>query len=97
MIILFTAIVLGFAANALMDGIAFTKSPQGRDLNILWHAAKYLWVATILTAGFMIGSVLSVFGMTKLILVTIPATVLGSITWFVTYKIYRKIDWPDWA
>ncbi|MFQ5602569.1 MAG: hypothetical protein ACE5HS_04810 [bacterium] len=97
MIILSFLIILGYAVNALMDGIAFSKSPQGRDLNTLWHLAKYVWVGVVLLTGvqlhrqFLTGEYLSI-----IVAVVISAGV-GFLVWRITYRIYRKIDWPDWA
>ena len=97
MILLSILIILGFAVNALMDGIAFTKSPQGRDLKILWHSAKYVWVGIILLTGMELYIQYISNGFTPLVFWIAGAVILGCLIWRVTYKIYRKIDWPDWA
>ncbi|MFQ5770163.1 MAG: hypothetical protein ACE5HX_06485 [bacterium] len=97
MILLCLLIIFAFAVNALMDGIAFTKSPQGRDLKYLWHLAKYVWVGLVLSTGIVLHRQYLVTSLLNLLLAAGISFILGAIIWSVTYKIYRKIDWPDWA
>lgn len=89
-------IVLGFFLNSLMDGIAFSKG--NRDLKYLWHIAKYLCFATVVVFsslfGYLYGS--GELGIFKLLAVA-GSIITGAIVWQIAYKIWRKIDWPDWA
>lgn len=56
------AICLAYAADAVRDGITFSKAPQGRDLEYLWHGLKYLHVVLTLITGAMIWDyLLSIF------------------------------------
>lgn len=97
MTILYVLIVQGFAVNALMDGINFSKSPLQQDLRILWHLAKYIWAGIILLTGAWLYKHLMIMPLSVLGLHTICASFIGAMLWRVTYKIYRNIKWPPWA
>lgn len=86
-------IVFAYAVNALMDGINFSKCP--RKLNILWHLAKYVYVADVLLTGIMLASFVMA-GEQSIFLLVIPVAI-GIAIWQITYRIYRGINWPDWA
>lgn len=94
---LITTIVLGYAFDSLQDGIAFTKSPQGRDLNFLWHTAKRVHIVTVLATGAL--NVLSIqkYGWKKTLLFDAVGFILGIVVWKHTYPMWRKVNWPDWS
>ncbi len=89
-------IVLGFLFNSLMDGIAFSKG--NRDLNTLWHLAKYLCFAAVvvLSALFGQGYALKKFAAIHFVILVV-FILMGAAVWRIAYKFWRTIDWPDWA
>lgn len=94
---LISSIVLGYAADAAMDGINFTKAPQGRDLSHLWHGLKYFKAGAVLAIGAL--NVLSIqkYGWKKTLLFDAVGFVVGVLVWRVTYPAWRKVNWPGWA
>ncbi|HEX9653863.1 MAG TPA: hypothetical protein VGA99_09135 [bacterium] len=89
-------IVFGFLLNSLMDGIAFSKG--NRDLNTLWHLAKYACFACVVVFSALFGRHSTQPGFETIHYVIIAASILiGAIAWEVAYRFWRTIDWPDWA
>ncbi len=89
-------IVLGFFLNSLMDGIAFSKG--NRDLNKLWHLAKYACFGSVVAFSSLFGVHYARQGFGAGQYAIIAAGILaGAIVWEVAYRFWRTIDWPDWA
>ena len=94
---LFGSILFGYSVDALQDGIAFTKSPRGQDLRIIWHAAKYVHVGAVLAVGALNVKCVQKYGWKKTLLIDGVGFLAGVLVWRYTYPIYRKVNWPDWA
>lgn len=102
-------ILLAYAVDALQDAITFTKAPQGRDLNELWHIAKYAHVLfTLTTGGLLVYTWERLYKLVGAIsprksewLIALAATAIslisGMILWSLMYPPLRLVDWPDWA
>ncbi len=97
MILISLLIIGAYALNALMDGIAEAKTPKGRELSVLWHAVKYLCVGLIFLAGVQFTLLMSLFDFVPLVLWCLSSALLGIFVRQITLRIYRQINWPDWA
>ncbi len=89
-------IVFGFLCNSLMDGIAFSKG--NRDLNKLWHLAKYACFGSVVIFSALFGYH---FAQARFVLIHYViigfGIIIGAIAWELAYRFWRTIDWPDWA
>ncbi len=111
--ILFLSVILGYAANALMDAIMVVKAPRGLDLETLWHGSKYFWVAMILTAGIMLwrhaGWLIFNRGgnemkkeravLIRFLVALVGSAVAGFFLWDLLYRELKQIPWHlyPWA
>ncbi|MCH8021777.1 hypothetical protein IH785_18260 [candidate division KSB1 bacterium] len=81
----------------LKDGIPFTKSPKGQDLEHLWHIAKYNHIAFTLATGALNVISIQKYGWKKTLLVDAAGFVVGVLGWKYSYPMWRKVNWGAWA